>query len=71
MLATEPIVTVTIEKPIADKLLDRDEITKSDIRTLNLYSDHHIDKLLAAGQSTVRHKLAEVLVRDGIMEVRA
>lgn len=71
MITTEPIVSVTIEKPIVDKLMDKDEITKADIQTLNLYNDHHIDRLLAAGQSTVRHKLAEVLVRDGIMEVRA
>lgn len=71
MLAIESIVTVTIEKSIADKLLDRNEITKADIQALDLYNDPHIDKLLAAGQPTVRHKLAEVFVRDGIMEVKA
>lgn len=70
MIATEPMINVTIEKSVVDKLLDKDMITKRDIRGLDMFNDDYIDRLLVAGQMTVRYKVAEALTRKGIEQVK-
>ena len=66
MLTVEPIQNITVEKPIVDKLMEKDTITKGDIQQLHMFNDDYIDRLLAAGQMTARYKVAEALTRDGI-----
>lgn len=51
----------TPEMILADKLLNRETVTKRDIQSLNMFGDIWIDKLLKTPQSNVRAKLADVL----------
>lgn len=53
----------TPEMKLADKLLNRETVIKSDIQSLNMFGDKYIDMLLKTPQSHVRAKLAEVLVQ--------
>ena len=53
---------VSPEMALADKLEKRETITKDDLSALELFGDKYIDLLLKAPQSTVRGKLADVLV---------
>ena len=46
---------------LAEKLLNREIITKADIQSLGMYGDKYIDMLLKTPQAHVRKKLAEVL----------
>lgn len=69
MIAELSTQNITIEKSIVDKLLDKDEISKQDIKQLHMFNDDYIDRLLAAGQTTARYKVAEALIRGGIIEV--
>jgi len=69
MIAELSTQNITIEKSIVDKLLDKDEISKQDIKQLHMFNDDYIDRLLAAGQRTARYKVAEALIRGGIIEV--
>ncbi|GAB3061974.1 hypothetical protein ACFOU0_06000 [Salinicoccus sesuvii] len=57
------------EKSIVDKIMDDEPLTKHDIQALGMFNDHYIDLLLNAGQKVVRRKVAESLVRAGMMEV--
>lgn len=52
----------TAEMKLADKLLNRETVTKGDIQALNMFGDKYIDMLLKTPQSHVRAKLADVLV---------
>lgn len=52
----------TAEMKLADKLLNRETVTKGDIQALNMFGDKYIDMLLKTPQSHVRTKLAEILV---------
>lgn len=57
----EIIIEETPEMILADKLLNRETVTKRDIQSLNMYGDIWIDKLLKTPQANVRAKLADVL----------
>lgn len=52
----------TPEMKLADKLLNRETVTKGDIQSLNMFGDNYIDMLLETPQWHVRAKLADVLV---------
>lgn len=52
----------TPEMKLADKLLNRETVTKGDIQSLNMFGDKYIDMLLETPQWHVRAKLADVLV---------
>lgn len=60
----------TPDMAIANKLLNGKDITKEDVKRLDMYSDFWIDKLFAEGQETVKYKMAEVIVRPALMEVK-
>lgn len=62
MRLTELDLPVSPEMALADKLERRETIIKDDISALELFGDKYIDLLLKAPQSTVRAKLADVLV---------
>lgn len=62
MRLTELDLPVSPEMALAEKLKKRETITKDDISALELFGDKYIDLLLKAPQSTVRGKLADVLV---------
>lgn len=62
MRLTELDLPVSPEMALADKLERRETITKDDISALELFGDTWIDFLLSKPQSTVRAKLADVLV---------
>ncbi|MCK1976042.1 hypothetical protein LNK15_03100 [Jeotgalicoccus huakuii] len=62
MRLTELDLPVSPEMALAEKLKQRETITKDDISALELFGDKYIDLLLKASQSTVRAKLADVLV---------
>ena len=62
MRLTELDLPVSPEMALAEKLERRETITKDDISALELFGDKYIDLLLKASQSTVRAKLADVLV---------
>lgn len=53
---------VSPEMRLADKLERRETITKDDLSALDLFGEGWIDFLLSKPQSTVRAKLADVLV---------
>lgn len=53
---------VSPEMRLADKLERRETITKNDLSALELFGEGWIDFLLSKPQSTVRAKLADVLV---------
>lgn len=55
---------------IYEKLMRCEHIDKADIQALGMFNDDWIDKLMSAGQKTVRAKMVEALTREGI-EVRA
>ena len=52
----------TPEMKLADKLLKRETVTKSDMQSLKMFGDKYIDMLLETPQWNVRSKLADVLV---------
>lgn len=52
----------TPEMKLADKLLNRETVTRGDIQSLNMFGDKYIDMLLETPQWHVRAKLADVLV---------
>ena len=60
---------ITEEKPLVQKLLDKDEITREDIQSLHLFGADYIDRLIAAGQETTRQKVAEALLRDRMVVI--
>ena len=53
---------VSPEMRLADKLERRETITKDDLSALEFFGEGWIDFLLSKPQSTVRAKLADVLV---------
>lgn len=53
-------------KDMYDKLINEEIITHEDIQSLEMFNDVWIDKLLNAGQDTVRAKMVEALTREGI-----
>ena len=53
---------VSPEMRLADKIERRETITKDDLSALDLFGEGWIDFLLSKPQSTVRAKLADVLV---------
>lgn len=52
----------TPEMKLADKLLNRETVTRGDIQSLNMFGNKYIDMLLETPQWHVRAKLADVLV---------
>ncbi|SDK81943.1 hypothetical protein [Lacicoccus qingdaonensis] len=52
-----------------EKLMAQDEITKSDVQSLDMFNDHYIDKLFNAGQRMVCDKMFEAMTREGITTV--
>lgn len=50
------------------KLNAQEEITKNDLKTLGIFNDLYITKLLEAGQKNLREKLYEVLSRESIID---
>ena len=71
---TTEVMNLMLEKTpdmvVADKLINGKDITKSDVKRLGMYNDFWIDKLFTAGQETVKYKMAEVIVRPSVMEVK-
>lgn len=57
------------ESILTDKLLNDVPITKADIEALDLFNDHYIIMLMQDEQ-TMKYKLAEVLTRQSMTEVR-
>lgn len=60
---------ITEDKPLVQKLLDEDDITRQDIESLHLFGGDYIDRVLAAGQDVARQKVAEALLRDGMVVI--
>lgn len=50
------------------KLNAQEEITKNDLKSLGIFNDLYITKLLEAGQENLREKLYEVLSRESTIE---
>lgn len=57
------------EAILADKLLNGAPIERADIEALDLFNDHYINMLMQDEQ-TMKYKLAEVLTRQSMTEVR-
>lgn len=49
-----------------EKLMSDEPIDRSDIQALGMFNDYWIDKLMSAGQATIRAKMVEALSREGI-----
>lgn len=50
------------------KLMTREEITREDVKALELFNDYWIDEVLfKAGQQVVRDKMLEVMTREAMV----
>lgn len=55
---------------VADKLLENENITKEDVKKLEIFNDSYIDMLFNSGDETVKYKVAEVLTRSGLNYIK-
>lgn len=55
------------EQILYEKLMGDEDITKDDVKALELFNDHYIDILFNAGQHTVRGKMLEVMTRESVV----
>ena len=64
----EILIETTPEDIMYQKLIDREEITREDVKALELFSHYWIDeKLFKAGQQAVRSKMLEVMTREAMV----
>lgn len=62
------LIDKTPTENIMDKLADGVEITREDVKALEIFSDYWIDKkLFKASQSAVRGKMLEVMTRESVV----
>lgn len=69
MISTpEILIEPTAEDIIYRKLMDREKITREDVKALELFNDYWIDEVLfKAGQQAVRNKMLEVMTREAMV----
>lgn len=69
MISTpEIIIEQTPEDIMYRKLMEREEITREDVKALELFNDYWIDEVLfKAGQQVVRDKMLEVMTREAMV----
>lgn len=65
------MATFTYKKTVAEKLEDRDPITRADIESIDMFGAPFIDRLMMADEATRQYKVAEALYRDGMMIIKA
>ena len=62
------LIDKTPTEIIMDKLADGVEITREDVKALEIFSDYWIDKkLFKTSQSTIRGKMLEVMTRESVV----
>lgn len=55
---------------VADKLLENENITKEDVKKLEIFNDSYIDMLFNSGDETVKYKVAEAIARSGLNYIK-
>ena len=55
---------------VADKLLENENITKEDVKKLEIFNDSYIDMLFNSGDETVKYKVAEAITRSGLNYIK-